>query len=106
MDFEAAAKTLGLDREEYRGVVEIFVHHAGVQIGNLESWWAEADTARLAATAHTLKGSSATLGFQAMALSAAQVEQMAAAGDLTGLGQALAALRRHMETVSTWLKGP
>ncbi|WP_051283728.1 Hpt domain-containing protein [Desulforegula conservatrix] len=85
MDFEEMGARLGLEKEEFMELVDIFVSSAEEDIQKLNNALSVSDSKAVAEAAHSLKGSSGNLGFSAIADLASRIEQNARKSDLTDL---------------------
>jgi len=85
MDFEEMGARLGLDKEEFMELVNIFVASAEEDIQKLNDALGVNDSKAASEAAHSLKGSSGNLGFLKIADLAAKIEQNARKSELTDL---------------------
>lgn len=85
MDFEQMGARLGLEKEEFMELVDIFVTSAEEDIQKLNEALCIDDSKAVAEAAHSLKGSSGNLGFSAIADLASKIEQGARKNELTDL---------------------
>ncbi len=85
MDFEEMGARLGLEKEEFMELVDIFVSSAEEDIQKLNNALSVSDPKAVAEAAHSLKGSSGNLGFSAIADLASRIEQNARKSDLTDI---------------------
>jgi len=97
LDPDRLLDALDGDVEEVRGVVSLFTAQRSDLVAQLRDAIGRAAARDVHEVAHSLKGALATLGADAAAEAALQVERMGRAGDLATVAPAFAALERELE---------
>jgi histidine phosphotransfer protein HptB len=98
VDFSKLASNLGLDEDEFRELVELFVETSNADINRLENAYHKKDHNEVSEAAHSLKGSSGNLGFMEFSAVAREAER-SAAGNLALHGQYIAELRQKLNAI-------
>lgn len=83
-NFSALAQRLGLEEDEYIELVELFVNTSDTDLNKIEISIGANDPEGTAKAAHSLKGSSGSLGFDAISEAAMKIEKNAREGSLEG----------------------
>jgi len=99
MDFEEMGARLGLEKEEFMELVDIFVASAGEDIQKLNDALVLNDSKAASEAAHSLKGSSGNLGFTAIADLASRIEHNARKSDLKDLDSLSVLISSEMEKI-------
>lgn len=97
MDFDALAERLGIDREDFIELSELFVTTTQGDMDRIQKGMADSDPAQAAAAAHSIKGAAANLGFEAMADLAKTMEFKGKDGSLEGFADHMAALNSLLD---------
>ena len=85
MDFNVLAANLGLEREEFIELVELFVETAESDIQKIKTSYEQNDPEQLAEAAHSLKGSAGNLGFADLSEKAKLIEDNSRNETLEGI---------------------
>ncbi len=99
MDFNALASNLGLERDEYIELVELFIETAESDIQRIRTAHAEKDSDQLAEAAHSLKGSAGNLGFLSLSDKAKIAEDNSQDDNLEGLEELTSDLEEMLEEI-------
>ena len=97
LDWQEALARVDGDEQLMQELIEVFFEEYPVLVDQMKQAIDQGDAAALQRAAHTLKGSVAVLGAQALAGAAEHVEQLAKAGDLNAVPKALDQLLREAE---------
>ena len=92
------------DIEVLSNLIDIFLEDAAKSINNLKQAMSERDTEIVMRTAHSLKGSSATIGAVRMAALTAELEKNANAGSLRRAGDIFSEVEKEFERVCDLLE--
>ena len=84
MDFEYLASRLGLDKEDFLELGELFITTTQADLDKIRKAMADGNPSDAAAAAHSIKGAAANLGFGAMAELAKTMEFKGKDGSLDG----------------------
>jgi HPt (histidine-containing phosphotransfer) domain-containing protein len=105
MNFKALAENLGLEEDEYRELVELFLETGRADYQKIESGLANRDADQVIRSAHTIKGAAGNLGFTEISDLAKVIEENADNNTLEGLDQAVSSLRSHFESITAFVDG-
>lgn len=103
MNFNEMAETIGLDEQDFREMVELFVSVGEADLDRLREAYAARNSQGVVMSAHSLKGASANLGFSDIYEIARRVEADARAQRLDGAGEAIGELERKLAAISAAL---
>ena len=96
--------TFGDEAEFLAEMYGIYVEDAGNRLAELDSALAADDSEKVKSTAHTLKGSSGSVGAERMSALAAELEQVDCAQDRPQVQDLAAALHAEFEAVQAFVK--
>lgn len=99
MDFAEMGARLGLEKEEFMELVDIFITSAEEDLQRLNKAIADNDSLGASEAAHSLKGSSGNLGFAIIAEMASTIEQSARKGSISGLDSLSNNISGEMEKI-------
>ncbi len=99
MDFNALASNLGLERDEYIELVELFIETAESDIEKIRTANVQKDADQVAEAAHSLKGSAGNLGFLALSEKAKIAEDNSNAENLEGLEELTDDIEKMLEEI-------
>jgi HPt (histidine-containing phosphotransfer) domain-containing protein len=91
MDITEVASRLGLDEEDIYSVLELFIQTAPDDLTALSSAWERQDLTQVGKSAHSLKGSTGTLGFMEISNMAQRIMQQSRENQLDELTQTVPA---------------
>jgi len=103
-DKAALLDRLGGDEELARSILVIFLENAPMQIRDLKACLEKSDLSGVELHSHTMKGSSANIGGEALRAAAFTVEKCAKCGDMEGIRIGLLELERQYERLVTVLE--
>lgn len=101
MDFKAVADRLNLDEEDIVEVAQLFVQMMPDELKKLIRAYQEQDIELALETAHSIKGSSSTLGMDDTAKLAQIVVKQCREQDIEALGDSLPKLIEHLKAAMT-----
>lgn len=99
MDLKALSESLGLEEDEFKEIVEIFVSTADSDIEKLLNAHANNDCEAASEAAHSLKGSAGNLGFTELSDISATLETNARNNDINDLEAALPVLTEKLNEI-------
>lgn len=105
MNFKKLAENLGLEEDEYRELVELFLDTGRADFQKIVSSLANRDADQVMRSAHTIKGAAGNLGFTEISDLAKLIEENAVNDTFEGLDQAVSALRSHFESITAIVNG-
>ena len=101
MNLENLAEELGLEKDEFLEVAELYVETCASDFHKLQSA-IDDENARLAAeAAHSIKGASGNLGFARAQAAAEKIEIQARQGSLAGIAATAELLRKELDQVKS-----
>ena len=103
-DWHQLSQLAGEDTDFEAELLTIFLQDAKTSLNQLEGAIAQQYIQATEETAHSLRGASANVGAKALAATAAQLEQIARSGSLTGARTLLQQIRRHCHSVQAHLQ--
>ncbi len=104
MDIKKVAEQLGLDEADIYDVVELFIQTAPADLMKLVTAYNKQDTVQINEAAHSLKGSTGTLGFIEISKDAQQVMKHARDNDFESLKSLVPPFLNRMKDLFTELK--
>jgi HPt (histidine-containing phosphotransfer) domain-containing protein len=104
MDLTRMAQEVGLDKEEYAEIVDLFITTTESDLDTLERAIQTWDFAMAVESSHSIKGASANLGFGEISSVAREVEMKARQSILEGAREAADLMRDDIEAVKRSLK--
>ncbi len=100
MNIRNLAQSLGLETQDYKSLVELFLQTTSDDLQKLDSAIAERDTSLVSQTAHHIKGAAVNLELKEIAADTRNVEQCAKQSDFNGSSRAVSNIRAELEAVS------
>ena len=97
MDFEVLAENLGLGKDEYMELIELFTETSMSDLEKLEAAIRYRNTNDAAEAAHSMKGAAGNLGIMDFYESAAKIEKEARKGRLEGLSREIEFIRCFLQ---------
>lgn len=105
MNFKELGANLGLEEEEYRELVDLFVMTSSADYQKLQEALAAKDADMVIRHAHTLKGASGNLGIMDVSITAKRIEERAMDNRLDDLTQHMEILKRQLEEIQAFVAG-
>ncbi|MBT8341627.1 MAG: Hpt domain-containing protein [Desulfatitalea sp.] len=99
MNFKEMGANLGLDEDEFRELVELFIMSVGAEIKKLQQGLTVADAEQVMQCAHAIKGAAGNLGIMDVSDSANTIENQATNKDLTHVAQVVETLKEQFAVV-------
>ncbi|MDJ0782392.1 MAG: Hpt domain-containing protein [Desulfosarcinaceae bacterium] len=103
MDFKAMGANLGLEADEFRELVELFMETGKADFDNLRQALSGGDTAAAARYAHTLAGASGNLGLMELHTAAKQIEAAANADQVTAANAQAAEMTAMFDAIAAFV---
>jgi len=104
MDFKALGEQLGLDEDEYRELIDLFIASGGDDYKKLLDGVASGDADAVRNSAHTIKGASGNLGLLEVSEVASSIETSAMENKLDDIGQAIEQLKTQFEAIQAFVQ--
>lgn len=105
MNFQELAEELGLDEEEYRELIELFMETGQADLSQLKTALEAGDAETASRRAHTLSGSSGNMRLMELHEAAKRIELAADDGRLNSLSDDLNALEEGFGKIAQRLLG-
>ena len=105
MNFKELGENLGLEEDEYRELVELFVNTGTADYEKIQSGLASSDADQVMRSAHTIKGAAGNLGLIDVSDVAKIIEENAIDNHLDGLDQVVRQLKTHFEAIDAFVNG-
>ena len=104
MDLSALAEHIGLEEDEFRELIELFVEVSGTDLNRLESGIEQGDSKEVVEAAHSIKGAAINLGLQDISEIAHHVEMNARGDNLDGGASAIERIKERLEILDLAMK--
>lgn len=104
MDVKELAEELGLEKDEYLELVELFVEKSMTDLDELQSAVGAGDAENAASAAHSIKGAAGNLGFMALYEEAKKIEAQALVGSLDAAIESIQTLRKDLEEITALIR--
>lgn len=103
MNFEELADNLGLEVDEYRELIDLFIDTGAADFKKIQEGLDKKDADQVMRSAHTIKGASGNLGLMEVSETAAAIEESANNNDLDGLGPIVYILKTQFEAIEAFV---
>lgn len=103
MNFKELADNLGLEVDEYRELIELFVETGAADFNNIQEALAKSDSEQVMRSAHTIKGAAGNLGLMEVSEAAKIIEENANSNQLDGLESAVQTLKKQFEAIEAFV---
>ena len=100
MNFSEQALNLGLELEDYKSLVELFLQTTSDDLKTLEAAIAEKDTSRVMQVSHHIKGAAINLELHEIAAAAKRAEQCARQDDLDEAFQSAQTIESELSAIA------
>ena len=104
MNLQELAANLGLEEDEYKELIELFVDTGMADFRKMESAMADKDTDQVMRSAHTIKGAAGNLGLIDVSETAKIIEQQADSDQMDNLVRTVETLKTQFETIQTMVQ--
>lgn len=99
MDIKKMAENLGLDEDEYIEMLHLFIESGGADLAKLEAAISEGNAEKAHEASHSFKGSSGSLGLDALYQLAKAIDDQNRTGTLDGLAEKVKDLRSEYDNL-------
>ena len=103
MNLENLAQELGLEKDEFLEVADLYIEACASDIHKLQTAIADKNARLAAEAAHSIKGASGNLGFTKAQATAEKIEVQARQGRLSGIAATAEALKKELDQVKTFI---
>ncbi len=105
MNFKELAENLGLEEDEYRELIELFIDTGAADYQNIQSGMADKNADQVMRSAHTIKGAAGNLGLLEVSETAKIIEENADNNQLDNLDQAVQTLKTQFDAIEAFARG-
>jgi len=105
MNFKELGANLGLEEDEYRELVDLFLLTGSADFQKLQEGLAARDAEQVMRSAHTIKGASGNLGLMQVSAAAKIIEDRALDNQLDELNGPMETLRRQLDEIQAFVAG-
>jgi HPt (histidine-containing phosphotransfer) domain-containing protein len=105
MNFQELAENLGLEVDEYRELIELFIDTGSADFQKIQVAMAGGDAEQVMRSAHTIKGAAGNLGLMDVSDTAKSIEESASKNQLDGIGTAVQILKTQFEAIDAFVNG-
>ncbi|MEJ2039936.1 MAG: Hpt domain-containing protein [Desulfosarcinaceae bacterium] len=105
MNFKELGEDLGLDEDEYRELIELFIDTGSAEFDSLQAAFAESDFEQMSRSAHTIKGAAGNLGLMDVQSVAKIIEDNAVNKTLDGVAEAMQTLGEKFKVIDGFIHG-
>ena len=104
MNLKELGANLGLEEDEYKELIELFIETGTADFQNLQSALAENNAEQVMRSAHTIKGASGNLGLVDVSQTAGIIEDKADKNQLDNLAQAVETLKTQFDAIIAFVR--
>ena len=103
MNFKELAENLGLEVDEYRELIELFVDTGAADFQKIDEGMSTGDSELVMRSAHTIKGAAGNLGLMDVSETAGIIEENANNNNMDGLGATVDVLKTQFEAIEAFV---
>jgi HPt (histidine-containing phosphotransfer) domain-containing protein len=103
MNFQELAENLGLEVDEYRELIELFIDTGSADFMKIQEALAGGNADQIMRSAHTIKGAAGNLGLMDVSATAKTIEDNASDNRLDDLGQVVQILKSQIEAIEAFV---
>jgi HPt (histidine-containing phosphotransfer) domain-containing protein len=104
MNFQELAENLGLEIDEYRELIELFIETGSADYKKIEEALAGGNSDQVMRSAHTIKGAAGNLGLLDVSDTAKNIEDSASKNQLDSLGVAVQILKSQFQAIEAFVR--
>ena len=105
MNFQELAENLGLEVDEYRELITLFIDTGSADFKKIQEGLAGGNADQIMRSAHTIKGAAGNLGLMDVSATAKTIEDNASDNRLDDLGQTVQILKSQIEAIEAFVHG-
>ena len=105
MNLTQLAENLGLEIDEYKELIELFIDTGSTDFLKIQDALAKSDAEQIMRSAHTIKGAAGNLGLLDVSEVAKSIEESASANELEALSQAVHTLKTQFDAIDAFMRG-
>ena len=103
MNFQELAENLGLEVDEYRELIALFIDTGSADFKKIQEGLAGGNADQIMRSAHTIKGAAGNLGLMDVSATAKTIEDNASDNRLDDLGQVVQILKSQIEAIEAFV---
>ena len=105
MNFQELAENLGLEVDEYRELIELFIDTGSADFHTMQEALAGGNSEQVMRSAHTIKGAAGNLGLMDVSETAKNIEDCASKNQLDSIRTAVQILKTQFEAIESFVHG-
>jgi HPt (histidine-containing phosphotransfer) domain-containing protein len=105
MNFQELAENLGLELDEYRELIELFIDTGSADFQTIQEALAGGNSEQVMRSAHTIKGAAGNLGLMDVSDTAKTIEDRASKNQLDSIDTAVQILKTQIEAIESFVHG-
>jgi HPt (histidine-containing phosphotransfer) domain-containing protein len=105
MNFQELADNLGLEVDEYRELIELFIDTGSADFQKIQEALAGGNSDQVMRSAHTIKGAAGNLGLMDVSETARSIEDCASKNQLGNISTAVQILKTQFEAIEAFVHG-
>ena len=105
MNFQELADNLGLEVDEYRELIELFIDTGSADFQKIQDALAGGNSDQVMRSAHTIKGAAGNLGLMDVSETARSIEDCASKNQLGSISTAVQILKTQFEAIEAFVHG-
>ena len=105
MNFQELAENLGLEVDEYRELIELFIDTGSADFRTIQEALAGGNSEQVMRSAHTIKGAAGNLGLRDVSDTAKTIEDCASKNQLDSIGTSVKILKTQFEAIESFVHG-
>ncbi len=105
MNFQELAENIGLEIDEYRELIELFIDTGTADFKKIQEALAGHNADQIVLSAHTIKGAAGNLGLMDVSATARTIEDNASKNRLDQLPQAVRLLKSQIDIIVGFVHG-
>ena len=105
MNFQELADNLGLEVDEYRELIELFIDTGAADFKKIQEGMASSDSDQVMRSAHTIKGAAGNLGLMDVSETAKIIEEHATNNQLDDLNGTMDTLKAQFDAIEAFVSG-
>ena len=105
MNFQELAENLGLEVDEYKELIELFIATGSADFHKIQEGMAGHDAEQVMRSAHTIKGAAGNLGLMEVSETARVIEDNARNNQLGDIAPAVQTLEAQFKAIEVFMQG-
>jgi HPt (histidine-containing phosphotransfer) domain-containing protein len=105
MNFQELAENLGLEVDEYRELIELFIDTGSADYQTIQEALAGNNSEQVMRSAHTIKGAAGNLGLMDVSETAKNIEDCASKNQLDSIRTAVQILKTQFDAIEAFVHG-